>query len=135
FVQGAISALEALDDKDNKGFVIQLLQNAGDNAAVEALGGYLTDSYLSEKASRALARIGTEAAGGALLAALPQANGIAEMNIVNALGFIGYAPAEQAILAKAGASDADLQKAVLYALSRIGGTASGSVLEAAARAA
>ncbi|HWK56107.1 MAG TPA: DUF1080 domain-containing protein [Parapedobacter sp.] len=135
FIQGAVAALAAVDDKDNKGFVIQLLQNAGDDTAVEALSGYLTDAYLGEKASRALARIGTDAAGGALLAALLQANGVAEMNIVNALGFIGYAPAEQAILAKAGASDANLQKAVLYALSRIGGTASGSTLGAAARAA
>src|SRR3546814_3788926 len=43
FIQGAVAALAALEDKDNKGFVIQLLQNAGDDAAVEALSGYLTD--------------------------------------------------------------------------------------------
>ncbi|MFB2121525.1 DUF1080 domain-containing protein [Parapedobacter sp. 2B3] len=135
FVQGAIAALAVLDNNDNKAFVIQLLQNAGDDTAVEALSGYLTDTYLSEKAARALARIGTDAAAGALLAALPRANGVAEMNIVNAIGFIGYAPAEQAILAKAGAGDANLQKAVLYALSRIGGIASGPVLGTAARAA
>src|SRR5690606_14033584 len=98
FIQGAIAALGALDDKDNKGFVIQLLQHAGDDTAVEALSGYLTDAYLGEKASRALARIGTEAAGGALLGALPNASGLAQVNIINALGFIKYAPAEQAIL-------------------------------------
>lgn len=135
FIQGAIAALNALGDKDNIGFVIQLLQNAGDNTAVEALRGYLTDAYLSEKASRALAQIGTEAAGGALLAALPNASGVAQVNIINALGFIQYAPAEQAILAMANATDTGLRKVVLYALSRIGGTASATVLADAAGAA
>ncbi|MGV3762423.1 family 16 glycoside hydrolase [Parapedobacter sp.] len=135
FIQGAAAALATLDNKDNKGFVIQLLQNAGDDTAVDALSGYLTDTYLSEKAARALARIATEAAGTALLKALPQATGVAEINIINALGFMAYAPAEQPILAKAQATDVNLQKVVWYALSRIAGTASGSVLEDAARAA
>ncbi|MEC3879913.1 family 16 glycoside hydrolase [Parapedobacter sp. 10938] len=135
FIQGATAALAALDNKDNKGFVIQLLQNAGDDTAVDALSGYLTDDYLSEKAARALARIGTETAGTALLKALPQATGVAEINIINALGFMAYSPAEQSVLAKASATDTNLQKVVLYALSRIGGTASGSVLMDAASAA
>src|SRR5690606_26779505 len=43
--------------------------------------------------------------------------------------------AEQAVIAKADAADVDLQKVVLHALSRIGGTASSSVLSAAASAA
>ena len=132
FIQGAIAALDELDDKDNKGFVIQLLQNAGDDTAVGALSGYLTDAYLGKKASRALARIGTDAAGSALLAALSEASGHAQLNIINALGFIRYAPAEPAILAMANATDTDVRKAVLYALSRIGGTASASIMAGAA---
>lgn len=133
FIQGALAALSALENKDNKGFVIQLLQNAADDTAVEGLSGYLTDVYLSEKAARALARIGTAKAGDALLAALPQATGVAAANIINALGFIAYAPAEQSVLASANAPDADTRKVVLYALSRIGGIASGDVLLNAAK--
>lgn len=135
FIQGAVAALAELDDNDNKGFVIQLLQNAGDDTAVEALSGYLTDTYLSEKAARALARIGTDAAGSALLKALSQATGISEINIVEALGFMAYAPAEQSVLTRVTATDTHLRKVVLYALSRVGGTASGPVLLGAARAA
>lgn len=135
FIEGAINALAALENKDSKGFVIQLLQNAGDDDVVEAISGYLTDAYLSEKAARALARIGTETAGNALLAALSGAKGVAEINIINALGFMGYMPAEPSILAKANAADSDLRKVTLYALSRIGGAVSASVLSDAAHTA
>ena len=72
FIAGAIDALTTLENKDNKGFIIQLLQQAGDETAVAPLSSYLHDSYLCEKAARALARIGTDGAGKALTAALPQ---------------------------------------------------------------
>ncbi len=134
FVQGAIDALGKIDHRDNKGFVIQMLQNSGDDTAVDALQPYLSDEYLSEKAARALARIGTESAAQALLQRLPEATGLAEINMINALGFIGYGPAEQAILAKVGATDAGLRKTILYALSEIAGMESSSVLADAAKA-
>ena len=135
FIKGAADALAAVADKDSKGFVIQLLQNAGDDFAVDVLGQYLSDEYLNEKAARALGRIGSEKAGEVLLKALADATGSAEVNIVNALGFMAYSPAEQAVIAKAGAADASLRKAVWYALSRIGGAGAGPVLAAAAAAA
>lgn len=135
FIKGALTALSELADKDSKGFVIQLLQNVGDDTVVDAVGKYLKDEYLSEKAARAMARIGTEAAGKALREALPEATGVAAVNIVNALGFMAYAPAEQSILAKAVTTDISLRKAALYALSRIGGVASESLLWDAAKAA
>lgn len=133
FIQGAIEALEALDNRDNKGFVIQLLQNAGDDSAVAALSPYLTDEYLSEKAARALSRIGTEGAGAALQQALEGSEGIAAVNITDGLGFMSYAPAEQAVLAKANTSDLGLRRISLYALSQIGGAASQSLLADAAK--
>jgi len=134
FIEGALDALEVVTDKDVKGFIIQLLQNAGDNSAINTLSAYLYDTYLSEKAARALARIGSDEAGSALLKALPEATGIAEINIINALGFIGYQPAEAAILQKANTTDQNLRRVVIYALSEIGGTASAAVLEQAASA-
>ena len=135
YIQGAIEALNAISNKDNKGFVIQLLQNAGDDSAVDALSPYLTDEYLSEKAARALSRIGTERAGAALLQVLGGSTGVAAVNITDALGFMAYAPAEQAILTKANTTDTILRRISLYALSQIGGAASQSILADAAKSA
>ena len=135
FIQGAIEALAALDNPDNKGFVIQLLQNAGDDTAVDALSPYLTDAYLSEKAARALSRIGTDRAGSALQQALEKAEGIAAVHITDGLGFMSFSPAEHTILAKANTSEVDLRRVSLYALSRIGGTASQPLLAEAAKSA
>ncbi|MGK6353297.1 DUF1080 domain-containing protein [Parapedobacter sp. DT-150] len=132
FIKGAVDALAAVANKDTKGFIIQMLQNAGDDTAVDALSPYLSDEYLSEKAARALARIGTTNAGEALLKALPNASGDAEIQIVNALGFMAYAPAEQSILAKANTEDIASRRTILYALSRIGGNAAGQTLASAA---
>ncbi|SKB89177.1 HEAT repeat [Parapedobacter luteus] len=132
FIKGALAALNAITDNDNKGFVIQLLQNAGDDTAVEALKRYLNDDYLNEKAARALARIGTESAGAALVAALQDATDQSAVNIANALGFMAYKPAEQALLARLHTSDKSLRKAVLYALSRIGGPGTEPFLREAA---
>lgn len=135
FIKGAADALAVLTDKDSKGFIIQLLQNAGNDLAVAPLGMYLTDQYLSEKAARALARIGTDEAGKTLMGALPDAADNVAIHVINALGFMAYAPAEQSILAKSATTDIGLRKAALYALSRIGGASSKLVLSDAAKAA
>lgn len=135
FIQGAVDALKALDNRDSKGFVIQLLQNAGDDSAVDALSPYLADEYLSEKAARALARIGTERAGSALLQALEEAEGVNAVHIIDGLGFMAHSPAEQGVLAKANTSDIELRRISLYALSQIGGAASQSLMADAAKSA
>lgn len=132
FVKGAVAALGKLHDKHNQGYVIQLLQNAGDDTAVDALSSYLTDELLSEKSARALARIGTDKAGQALLAALSNASGSVEINLVNALGFMAYAPANEILIAKANGQTADNRKAVWYALSRIADPGAATVLAKAA---
>lgn len=128
FVAGALTALENATDKHNKGYIIQLLQNAGKDDAVPALSGYLVEPYLGEKAARALGRIGTEAAGGALLASLENADSETSVTIINALGFMQYAPAEQTLIQRLGLADESNKRVILYALSEIGGTASESVL-------
>ena len=135
FVNGVLLALDKITDKDNKSYLIQLLQNAGDNTAVPALSTYLKDEYLAEKAARALARIGTEQAGEALLAALERATDATATHLVNALGFMAYAPAENQILARAGADDPAMRRTVFFALSRIGGEVSRTVLADAAASA
>src|SRR5690606_35138843 len=135
FVNGVLMALEKATDKDVKGYLIQLLQTSADDTAVAVLSDYLGDEYLNEKAARALARIGTDQAGTALLAALNGASEAASIQLIDALGFMAYAPAEGPIRAKAAASDPALRRTVFFALSRIGDEASRSVLGEAAAAA
>src|SRR5690606_37740009 len=135
YVQGLIAALSEVADKDNKGYVISLLQQAGQDDAIAALSPYLTDVYLSEKASRALASNGSDAASQALVNALPSAKGHALISVIEALGDTQFAGAESALLPLVGNSDAKVQKVVLYSLSNIGGTASADALKNAASAA
>lgn len=135
FVEGALTALEQAADRDNKGFIIQMLQNAGKDDAVPALATYLSDSYLAEKAARALGRIGSEAAGAALLSSLSTADAQTAVTTINALGFMRYAPAEQALLERLATADEGNKRVILYALSEIAGAASESALrKEAARA-
>src|SRR5690606_11645780 len=132
YVQGLNAALNAVADKDNKGYVISLLHKAGQDDAIAALSPYLTDEYLSEKASRALARIGSDAASQALVNALPAAKGHALISVIEALGDTRYAGAEAVLLPMLGNSDAKVQKVLLYSLSNIAGTASADALKNAA---
>jgi len=133
FVQGLVAALPEVADKDNKGYIISLLQKAGKDDAVAALSPFLTDEYLSEKAARALATIGTETASKALLEQLPNTSGHAQVSVVEALGDARYAGAEEAIINLVGSDDVGLERAALYALANIAGTASADVLKAAAK--
>src|SRR5690606_671910 len=133
FVQGLVQALSRLSDKDNKAFVITLLQNAGKDDAVPALSRQLRDPYLGEKAANALAAIHTADAGSALLQQLPALTDKSRTAVVQALGYIGVKEAEKAILPLANAGDKAFQKVVLFALANIAGPASGEVLAGAAR--
>lgn len=132
YVQGLNAALNEVADKDNKGYVISLLHKAGKDDAVAALTPFLTDEYLSEKASRALASIGSEQASKALLSAVPSAKGNALISVIEALGDIRYEGAESTLLSMLGNSDQDVQKVLLYSLSNIAGAASADALKNAA---
>ncbi|WP_017260154.1 DUF1080 domain-containing protein [Pedobacter arcticus] len=132
YVQGLCAALKEVVNKDNKGYIISLLQKAGKDDAVAALSSYLTDDYLSEKVSRALVRIGSVTASKALLDALSSATGNALLSVIEALGDTRYAGAESALLPLLGKGNADLQKVLLYALSNIGGPSSFDALKNAA---
>lgn len=135
YVQGLNAALNEVADKDNKGYVISLLHKAGKDDAVVALTPFLTDEYLSEKASRALASIGSESASKALIGALPSAKGQALISIIEALGDSKYAAAESVLLPMLGSSNQDVQKVLLYSLSNIAGPASADALKNAASSA
>lgn len=132
-----IRALDKLDDREKKAFLIRQLQLLGKDESVEALAVYLPDEALSGPAARALAAIGTEKAGNTLLAALKQRAGTPQTrkDVIRALADVPVANAESVLQTYLGGSDPALQKEVLYALSRIGTEASLPALsEAAAKA-
>lgn len=126
-------ALARVNDPDNKVFLIYQLQTVGKDESVNILKSYLADEKLAGPASRALARIGSESAGAALLGALSSASGNNQVAVIEALGAARYKEAAAAIEKTATSSDLNLRKVSLYALSEIGVPSSESILAAAAR--
>lgn len=126
-------ALSKVNDPDSKNFLIYQLQTVGKDESVEVLKGYLKDERLSQPAARTLSRIGTPAAGAALLQALGNASGSAQLAITEALGGAHYKEAAPAIEKTAASAELNLRKVSLYALSEIGAPSSEGILAAAAQ--
>ncbi|SEM15989.1 HEAT repeat [bacterium A37T11] len=132
FVQGCIQAVGRITDKDEKAFVISLLQNAGKDDAVPALATLLTDSYLGEKAASALAAIQTPVAAAALLKALPGLQGKSQLAAVQQLGYLAYKDAEPELLNLINGAAPKLKETLQFALANIAGPKAGPVLGKAA---
>lgn len=129
FSKGLILALERLQDKDNKGFVLQLMRQASKNEAIEALVPYLKDEYLVDKAAMALNGIRTPEAAQALSGALASsASEQTTIAIVGALGDLRSKSDEEAIIATlAQYTSENYQRNAYTALSKIAGTKSAPV--------
>jgi hypothetical protein len=129
-----VKALNATDIKENRQFIISLLQIAGKDEAVEALAPLLGNPDLSDNAARALASIKTEKAGKALQTALLRKMGTPETlrNIVLAIGEAQTPDSEKPLLTLLPTDDEALKKDVLWALSRTGGAAAITALAAEA---
>jgi HEAT repeat protein len=125
-------ALQKLSDKEAKLFIITQIEHVGKDDAVAYLQAYLQDERLSDAASRALANINTEASKNALLQALADATGNAQLSLVQALGDTRYSVAVQPVSALIKSNDPNLAKVSLYALARIGDPSSLKLLNAAA---
>ncbi|SDE28129.1 HEAT repeat [Dyadobacter soli] len=126
-------ALSKVNDPDSKNFLIYQLQTVGKDESVEVLKGYLKDERLSQPAARTLSRIGSPAAGAALLQALGNANGSAQLAITEALGGAHYKEAAGAIEKTAASNELNLRKVSLYSLSEIGALSSETILAGAAQ--
>lgn len=136
FAQGLILALNQLQDKDNKGFVFELMKQASKNESIAAVAPYLADDYLAEKAARTLNAIRTAEATQALSAALANAkNEKLTTSIVAALGDLESKQDEEKIIALLGTYTSDnFQRTGFTALSKIGGIASAPVFLAKLKA-
>lgn len=121
-----IKALEMTNERETKAFIIRQLQILGKDESVETLVSYLNDENLSGPAARALSSIGTENAGKALLASLMRRSGTpkTQKDIIRAIAQAQVEGSEEALKALLGSSDPNMQKEVLYALSRVGSKAS-----------
>lgn len=133
-----IKALDKVAERETKAFIIRQLQLLGQAEAVDALSTYLSDESLSGPAARALASINTPEAQGVLSGALKTKIGTPQTlkDVVEAVGearVSGTEPILLAMLEQGG--DADMQKALLYALSRVGDVSSINPLMKAAAAA
>lgn len=126
-------ALSKVNDPDSRNFLIYQLQTVGKDESVDVLKNYLTDERLSGPAARTLSRIGSPAAGAALLQSLSTAGGGRQIAITEALGDSRYKEAAPAIEKTAANEDLNLRKVSLYALSEIGAASSEAVLAGAAQ--
>lgn len=129
-----LKALEMVNERETKAFIIRQLQILGKDECVDALASYLNDESLSGPAARALAANGSEKAGQALVAALKSRSGSpkTQKDVILAIADAQVKEAEAVLLTLQGAADPDMQKDVLYALSRVGGLNSMPVLAKAA---
>lgn len=133
FSKGLTLALNQLQNKDNKGFVLQLLRVCAKNEAIPAIAPYLLDDYLADRAARALVSIQTPEATAALSKALTSSKSEATaVAITTALGSLQASADEAAIIKLLGTYSSEAyQRSALTALSKIGGKASLPVFEQA----
>lgn len=133
--QAYLKALEKVNERETKAFIIRQLQMLGKEEAIEGLAVYLNDESLSGPAARALAAIGTENAGKVLLNALMRRTGTpqTQKDIVRALSDSPVEGAEPVLTALLNSGDENMQKEVLYALGRLGTKESLKLLAAAAQ--
>ncbi len=103
----------------NKVFLINQLEIVGDDDIAGYLVQYLGDSQLADPAIRALVQINTPFTRKALLNSLYASSGTLRLRLVEALGDVRSAGAVPALTNLLNTRDKQLQKLVLYALSRI----------------
>ena len=129
-----IKALDLKDEPEIKAFIIRQLQVVGQDDCIDALARYLNMEDLCSPAAKALASIGSEKAGQALQVSLLRKMGsaITQQSVLQAIGDAQLPIYEGLISGLIGAGEDNLQKAALYALSRMGTKASLPVLAAAA---
>jgi HEAT repeat protein len=113
-------ALELVSENEAKAFIIRQLQILGKDESVPVLSNYLNQKGLSGSAARALVGINTDKADKALLNGLKNCNGPFQKDIVLAIAEAQVADSEQTLNTLLNGSDENLQKEVLFAISKIG---------------
>lgn len=135
-VEGALlAALEKASDKEVKAFFIRRLQYCGGTESVAKLEKYLNSADLYAPALAALTSIGSAESSAIILKNIPNKTGLQQLAMVKTLGQLKYQPAENSMIELSKTAKGELLQHTYAALANIGGKASLSVLEAAAKAA
>ena len=115
-------ALEQQEDREIKAFIIRQLGICGTDASIDKLAAYLNREELSGPASRAIASIGSEKAGQALMASLMRRMGTpkTQQDAILALSKVPVNGAEELIKGYLNSDDINMRKVTLYTLSQIG---------------
>lgn len=131
-----LKALDKATERETKAFIIRQLQVMGQDECLDALSSYLNDESLSAPAAAALSAIGSKDAKQVLKSALVRRSGNAktQLDVIRAIGEAQVEGTEPILIGMLGSADANLQKEVLYALGRVGTSASLKALSAAAAA-
>lgn len=136
FNRGILDALEQTQDVDNKRFLIGLLRTTANDACVPALEKHLSLPEYAQSAADVLGELASDAAGNALLKGLENTtNEQIAITLINTLGRMAFAPAEEIILKwnSFTSINPELQKTIYAALARIAGPQSESLLSRAAQ--
>ncbi|MEE8451118.1 MAG: HEAT repeat domain-containing protein [Thermoguttaceae bacterium] len=112
-------------------YLIEQLQVCGAEEVVGPLGKALLDEELCEPAVRALVAIGQGAAA-PLRAALPNVQGNARLNVIQALGALQDAAAAEALRQALGDPDREIRLAAAWGLAKMGDVGSVDLLLQAA---
>jgi len=130
-----LAALQKATDKEVKAFFIRRLQYCGSTETVAAMETYLNSTDLYEPALAALFSNGSADAGKIILKNAPDKKDQQLLSMVKVLGQLKYQPAERFLIDLTKTVKVALLKHVYASLANIGGKASFSTFEAAAKAA
>lgn len=120
FAKAIIEALDTVQDKDVKAFLMTLLQEAGRDEAIAVLGKYLDDDRLCEPAASALVAIASPGAADLLCKAFGSATGPKRLSLINALGEIRCSTATGALVSLAANEEPLVRQTAWFALANIG---------------
>ena len=135
-VEGVLlAALEKTSDKEVKAFFIRRLQYCGGTESVAKLEKYLNSADLYAPALATLTSIGKLESGEIILKNIPNKAGLQQLAMVKTLGELKYQPAENSLIELSKTAKGELLQHTYAALANIGGRASVSVFEAAAKVA
>lgn len=114
-----ITALGAASDVEVRTFLLSQLRLVGREASVKAAAPLLADAALVEPAAQLMLTIKGPAARAALAAALPKVGRAGKITIVKAIGELGAAEANGAVLALAADPDPAMRRPVLATLAAL----------------
>ncbi len=132
-VDAYTEALPKLTDKTNQAFILFQLQQVAKDKAVPTLATFLDSKELAGPAARALAKVGTSAAGQALMTAIEKPWGDNHLSFIEALGDMKYQAAAPVIERYATSNEQTTRKVAHYALAQIAAPSSEAILFNAAQ--